>query len=172
MFRRGYQRIKPVPASADLYSDERAPRFPLPLHFYVPQNQTWGPGMARAPSPCSVHGGWQQDGQAGSMVCGVAQPPARVRCSLGGSDRVVLADSWQWWQLPSSSVRRCRRLFEQASVFMYLVTSAAASICFHAASVRRHLISAAALPSSLFPSWMRNPKSLRAWQPQGVAEFG
>lgn len=93
IFRRGYQCITPVSGCADPYLDERAPRFPLPLLFYVPQNQTWVAGGARAPSPCPVHGGGQQDQQAGCTAHGFAQPPARLRCSLSGSDRAVLAAS-------------------------------------------------------------------------------
>lgn len=41
----------------------------------------------------------------------------------------------------------CRRLFEQVSVFMYLITSAAGRMCFHAVSVKQCLISGAAFPS-------------------------
>lgn len=37
----------------------------------------------------------------------------------------------------------CLHLFKQASVFMYLITSAACSICFHTISVKQHLISRA-----------------------------
>lgn len=61
---------------------------------------------------------------------------------------------------------------------MDLITAAAGSICFHAASVRQHLISAAADPSLLpLPSPAEEESDLlwaAGWarQPQGMVKFG
>lgn len=109
-------------------------------------------------------------------------PPSQIKCSPGNSrvsppsPPVSLLGACCWHTdsgVGSPRARSdggCRRLFEQASVFMYLITSAAGRMCFHAVSVKQRLISGAAFPSlpPLLPAKLPLKFRRRLTAPRGM----